>query len=332
MKKRLIVPVIILLAIVGWVARDQWRQSHPGPMALSGTIEADDISIGSKIGGRVVEVLAEEGESVAAGQLLVRLDRDELETDMAYYEARLDESLAFLAERESGSRVEDIAAAAATVNQRIADLDTARATYERLTSLEEEGAVSGQEIDDARGSMESAIAALEAAHQRHEELVQGPRSEEIDRARAQVAQDRAQVAEVEVDFSETEITAPSNAVVEVLDLEVGDLIAPREIFGTLILPDSLWVRVYAPEDRLGWVSLGQTVTARVDSWPGEDFHGEVTQINRVAEYYPRNVQTVTERLQQVFGVRVRLDNAGDRLRAGMHADVTFPSSGAEPPR
>jgi hypothetical protein len=52
--------------------------------------------------------------------------------------------------------------------------------------------------------------------------------------------------------------------------------------------------------------------------------GIVEQINRQAEFTPRNVQTVEERIKQVFGVKVRLDNSSNELRAGMSADVKFP--------
>ena len=94
---------------------------------------------------------------------------------------------------------------------------------------------------------------------------------------------------------------------------------------TLILPQHLWVRVYVPEPWLGYIKLGQEVRARVDSFGDEEFTGTVEQINRQAEFTPRNVQTVEDRIRQVFGVKIRLQNHDDKLRAGMSADVTFPN-------
>jgi hypothetical protein len=67
------------------------------------------------------------------------------------------------------------------------------------------------------------------------------------------------------------------------------------------------------------------VHVRVDSFPNEEFKGVVEQINRQAEFTPRNVQTVEDRIRQVFGVKVRLENRDDKLRAGMSADVIFPN-------
>lgn len=78
-----------------------------------------------------------------------------------------------------------------------------------------------------------------------------------------------------------------------------------------------------PEPWLGHIKLGQAVKVRVDSFPDREFPGQVEQINRAAEFTPRNVQTVEERIKQVIGVKVRLDGVEGQLRAGMSADVFF---------
>ena len=80
-----------------------------------------------------------------------------------------------------------------------------------------------------------------------------------------------------------------------------------------------------PEPWLGLIKVGEHVRVRVDSFPDKDFDGVVEQINRQAEFTPRNVQTVADRIRQVFGVKIRLPNNDDRLRAGMSADVYFPN-------
>jgi HlyD family secretion protein len=121
------------------------------------------------------------------------------------------------------------------------------------------------------------------------------------------------------------ISAPTNCVLEVLSVKVGDVLAPNQPVATLLLTNHIWVRVFVPEPWLGHIKLGDAVKVRVDSFPEEDFPGTVEQIARAAEFTPRNVQTVGERVKQVFGVKVRLDNAEGQLRAGMAADVSFPN-------
>ena len=61
----------------------------------------------------------------------------------------------------------------------------------------------------------------------------------------------------------------------------------------------------------------------MDSFPHQVFNGVVEQINQQAEFLPRNVQTREERIHQVFGVKVRIEDASRRVRAGMAADVKF---------
>jgi multidrug resistance efflux pump len=138
-----------------------------------------------------------------------------------------------------------------------------------------------------------------------------------------VALARAQVAEMDSQLREMTIAAPTNCVLEVLSVKVGDVLAPNQPIATLLLTNHLWVRVYVPEPWLGHIQVGEPVNVRVDSEPGKDFSGGVEQIARAAEFTPRNVQTAGERIKQVFGIKVRLDNREGKLRAGMAADVTF---------
>ncbi|PYI77429.1 MAG: hypothetical protein DMF01_01335 [Verrucomicrobia bacterium] len=120
-------------------------------------------------------------------------------------------------------------------------------------------------------------------------------------------------------------TDAERAILEVLSVKVGDVLPANREAATLLLTGHLWVRVYVPESWLGLIKLGEHVRVRVDSFPGKDFDGVVEQINRQAEFTPRNVQTVADRIKQVFGVKIRLPSDDDRLRAGMAADVYFPN-------
>src|SRR5204863_5537350 len=155
----------------------------------------------------------------------------------------------------------------------------------------------------------------------------GARAQEKNVAAAQmrVTQARAQLADIEAQLAEMQVMAPAESVLEVLSVKTGDVLAANREVATLLLVQHLWVRVYVPEPWLGHVQLGDTVKVRVDSDPGREFAGTVEQVAREAEFTPRNVQTVGERVKQVFGVKVRLDNRDGKLRAGMAADVSFPN-------
>ena len=260
---------------------------NPRKNAVSGTIEVDEAHVGPRMSGRVEKILAWEGDRLHEGQLIVQLDASELH-------ARRD-------------------LAAAQINTAIHDADAQEAQLQFLR-------------DDARRQQEllkrKVVSPTDA-----ERADSAAKSQEknVEAAKTRVAQARAQLADIDAQLAEMQVTAPAASILEVLSVKVGDVLPPNREAATLLLTGHLWVRVYVPESWLGLIKLGEHVRVRVDSFPHTDFDGVVEQINRQAEFTPRNVQTVADRIKQVFGVKVRLPSDDDRLRAGMAADVYFPN-------
>ncbi len=286
---------------------------HHKNESVSGTIEVDEARVASRYGGRVEKVFAWDGDALTNGQLIVQLEANELH-------AQRDRAAAQLAEAEAGPRKEDIATAKAQWEAQQADLVYAKAEAKRAEELFAAKILSGSERDQLVARANALEKNAAAAKSQYDLLLAGTRSEQIDQARAQVAQLDAQVIEMQ-------IFAPSDSVLEVLSVKVGDVLAVNQEVATVLLTNHIWVRVFVPEPWLGKISLGEHVNVRVDSFPKKDFSGTVEQIARSAEFTPRNVQTVEERVKQVFGIKVRLDNPEGKLRAGMAADVVF--SGVE---
>jgi HlyD family secretion protein len=255
--------------------------------AVSGTIEVDEAHVGPRAGGRVEKILAWEGDHLKEGQLIVQLDASELK-------ARRDLAVAQI----------DTALHDADAQQ--AQLVFLRDEAQRQQDLLKRKVVSSSDAERADSSAKTQEKNLAAAQMR-------------------VAQARAQLADIDAQLAEMQVVAPADSILEVLSVKVGDVLPANREAATLLLTGHLWVRVYVPESWLGLIKLGEHVRVRVDSFPGKDFDGVVEQINRQAEFTPRNVQTVADRIKQVFGVKIRLPSDDDRLRAGMAADVYFPS-------
>lgn len=281
------------------------RSSNP---LISGTIEADEVHVGSRYGGRVEQILAREGDTLTNHQLIAQLEAAELH-------AAHDNAVALLAESEAGAREQEIAAAKSDWEALKAEVENARTEAARARELFRDKTISETERD----RLTSRAAALEksaaAAKSRYDLLLAGTRSERILQAKARVAEIAAQLREMR-------IVSPTNAILEVLNVKPGDVVAPNRPVATLILPDHLWVRVYVPQPWLGHIKLGDKVGVKVDAFPDRNFQGAIEQISRVAEFTPRNTQTVAERSKQVFAVKIRLPTDGT-LRAGMAADVGF---------
>lgn len=366
--------LILLGVAAGWKYLS--GRASADKLVLSGTIEADEIHVGSKVSGRIEAVLVKEGQEVRQGEVLVRFDRYDLDARradavaaIAQAEANLRKTLSLSRPEEiagaraqeqaarknyeialNGPRKEEIDAARADVGAADADYQVAKATLDRIAKLVRDGVQSQQEYDNAKAAYERAAAQREAARQKLNLLLAGTRTEEIARerqlleqatanrqlvergarkediesAKAQVERARAALQQVDKQLAEVEVTAPANAFIEVLQLRPGDLVTPGSPVATLVEVDRLWLRVYVPEPELGNVQLSKTVTLTVDTFSGEQFSGRIEEIASRGEFTPRNVQTRDERSNQVFAVRVRLDNTARKLRAGMAADVTIP--------
>ena len=278
---------------------------------VSGTIEVDEVHVAPRVGGRVEKIFVREGDPLKAGQVIMQLEASELKARRNYVAAQL-------AELEKGPRSEEIEAAKHDWESQTAQLEFARGDAKRAQELLQTRTISSSEAQRAAANASALEKTAEAARHRYEMLREGTRPERL-------AQARAQLEEIEAQFREMQILAPSDSILEILSVKVGDVLAPNREVATLIVPTYLWVRVYVPQPWLGHIKLGDEVRVRVDSFRDQEFRGIVEQINRQAEFTPRNVQTVEDRIRQVFGVKIRLENRDDKLRAGMSADVIFPN-------
>ena len=247
----------------------------------------DEVHVGPRTAGRVEKILAQEGDKLHTGQLIVQLEASEMR-------ARRD-----LADAQINAAINDADAQAA-------QLEFLRDDAKRQADLLKRKVVSPSDAQRAA-----------SAAQAQEKIVQA--------AKTRVIQARAQLADIDAQLAEMDVKAPADSIFEILTVKVGDVLPANREVATLLLPQHLWVRVYVPETWLGLIKVGDHVRARVDSFPGKDFDGVVEQVNRQAEFTPRNVQTVADRVRQVFGVKVRLPSDDDHLRAGMAADIYFPN-------
>ena len=373
--KRLI-PLIAIAAVL--VVLLLYSQRRTGPLVVSGFIEADEIRVGSRIGGRVAKVLVEEGQDVSAGETLIVLEPFDLQERLAEAEYARVQATAFYAKIASGFRPEQIAQAKARRDQIKAELDKLRngprpqeiaaaeaalqlaeaereladTQYQRMESLFGRAAVSKSDLDEAATILSVAKATvatkqellallkegtraeeirrgeaqLEEAEQQLKLQQNGYRDEEIQEARAKRDSAHAAVNAIQKQIEELKIVAPTDALVEAIELRPGDLVSANAPSVSLADNRRMWVRAYVPENHLN-LQPGQKVDVQVDSFPGRRFAGEIIFIARHAEFTPGNIQTPEERSKQVFRIKVSLTEGLDVLRPGMAADVVLSDGG-----
>ncbi|MGC1613592.1 MAG: efflux RND transporter periplasmic adaptor subunit [Candidatus Acidiferrum sp.] len=357
-RKGMVILILIAVILGGTVVYATWFRGN-NALQGSGTVEARDIRVGSEVGGRIDKVLVREGDTVQPGQILITFDDKELlasldqsraaaeKAQRGYRPEEIAEARAAAAQakadyelRENGYRKEDIAAAQADVARAAADEVRTRLDFQRYEALAEKDLVSKQQRDTAEANWKMALAQQQNLQHKLSELRRGYRPEEIASAKANYEEKLATLEKYEsgnrrediesakgayaydqARYRERQVVAPSEATVEVLDVRPGDLVAANTPIATLLEKDQIYVRIYIPETEYGRIHLGEKAEVRVDSFPNTVFDGAVEQINQQAEFLPRNVQTREERVHQVFGVKIRINDPAGHVLAGMAADV-----------
>jgi HlyD family secretion protein len=319
--RRRIAPTLCLLTVVP-IAAGCLQTSDDGAIHASGHIEATEIRLAAKVGGRLLEAPLEEGEPVAAGELVARIETVDFEHRLAQARANAEAADAQLRLLLAGTRAEDLRRAEDQLAQAQAELDAARRDLDRLAGLAERGTATEKARDDAATRREVAERSVAAARAQLDKLMAGPRRQEIETARAQRASAEAMVAAVEQQIFDATVVAPSNGIITARVAEPGEVLAPGSTIAVLTDVARPWLTVWIDEPSLSRVTLGQKASVRVDG-SDRSFEGAVSFISPVAEFTPKNVQTPEQRAKLVFRVKVRLDNPEGIFKPGMPADAYF---------
>jgi membrane fusion protein YbhG len=255
---------------------------------------------------------------------------------------------------QAGSRAQEIEEGRANLRQNEARLEMAKLTRDRFRGLLADGAVARQDLDRAESDFDAATAAVRATRERLAILVEGSRTEDIRAAQAErdraaaaleaaranaatldlrqqdvrvaeaaVRESQANVRRLESQVDELKVFAPLDATVLTKAVEAGEVVAagkPLVLLGDL---DHPWIKIYVTETELGRVKLGAPARILVDSFPGQTFQGTVSWISDQAEFTPKNIQTKEERVNLVYAVKILIQGAQRKLKAGMPADAVL---------
>lgn len=286
----------------------------------------------------------------AAVAVLEKLKNGARPEEKAAAKAAVDAAAARLALMQKGFRAEEIEQARNDLSALQADLANAQIELNRERALLGKGASAAANYDTAvakhsrlqaevsakaarlkmyeSGNRPEEIAEMQADLARlqanYDLLLAGTRPEEIAEAEARVQDLQARIDETDVKRNERTVVAPERAIVEVLLVRPGDLVAANQPVALVLRADDLWVKAYISEVYLGQIHLGQKVEVTCDTYPNQRFQGEITYIASASEFTPRNVQTIDERRHQVFGFKVRVVDPQGVFKSGMAADVILP--------
>jgi multidrug resistance efflux pump len=234
---RAVIVVVLLTVLAGVYGGYRWYDARH-PYEWSGTVEARTIAVGSRVGGRVKDVLVREGDTVMSGQPLVVLETGDLDAQRLMAQAQLEQAQATLEKLEkgarpeeiaqararaataaaaleetvTGSRKEEIAAATARLVAAQVAVDKAQVDADRAHKLLASGSVSQAEVDNADAALRGATAQRDAQKKVLEELENGARREEIAQAAARAQEARANEKLVEAGSRIEDLKAAHAAV------------------------------------------------------------------------------------------------------------------------
>ena len=320
----ILVAGVAILAVAGAFAWRPWSKPPADFLTLYGNIDVRQVDMAFQAIGRVQEMRFEEGDTVNEGDLLARLEPETYKDLADLAAARRDAQRIALQRLQAGSRAEEIARDKAQVEAAQAAVVDAELLLKRRSELLKTGNVSRELYDEAKNAYDTARARLDVATQIARLTRIGPRQEDIDQAKAALSAQQATVSLATRRLADTELKAPSKAIVLSRIVEPGAMVGPNVPVYTLALTDKVWVRTYVAEPDLGRIRPGMTVKIYTDTDPNRAYEGWVGFISPTAEFTPKTVETTELRTQLVYRLRIFVRDPDDRLRQGMPVTVRVP--------
>ncbi len=333
--------VAALLAVAALVVAGIviWRLLSSGGapsnvITLSGRIEGDDAALAPNVGGRVAEVNVREGDSVRAGQVIAVIDGAQVRAR----EAQARAATTAAAARASAAQ-QQVAVLGAQVAAAEAQLAQSRASY-RLAAFNENsdvalfrtGDISEEQERAAIASAQQAAAtvAMRAAQAAAvEQQIEGQQAT-IAGASAEMRQAAAQLAEARANRSDLVVRAPFSGTVITRAVEPGEVIAAGTPVATLLNLDRVYLRGFIPEGEIGKIKIGQSARIYLDSNPNRPIEAYVMRIDPQATFTPENTYFRSDRVTEVFGVKLALRSGFGFAKPGMPADGEILISGTWP--
>ena len=313
---------LLTLSVVGYAWRSHRNGAADGPLVLQGNVEVRQVNLGFKVAGRISRLDVDEGDRVAAGQTLSSLDKVYFEESLVQLRAQRDQAAANLAKMEAGNRPEDIAQAQALVLEREATVQNAKVTLERAEQLLKSTAGTRKTYDDALAAQREADARLNSARNALRLMQIGFRKEDIEAARAQLAEREAAILTSKRQLADAELIAPSPGVVLSRVREAGAIVNTGETVLVLSLTSPVWVRSYVSEPELGRIKPGMEVEVRTDTRGAAPLKGRIGFISTTAEFTPKSVETRELRTALVYRLRIVVDDRDGQLRQGMPITIS----------
>lgn len=288
--KRVIAPLLLLLIVAigagAWYYLTHIRQTlPPGIVAGNGRIEANEVDIATKIPARIASIEVDEGDLITAGQVVARLDADELAAQLRGARAEA------LQAREARAEAANIVA------QRRAELTLAQKELNRHLELLKRRLVAQQSVDQLHSRNDSARAALAAAENR------------LRSSDAAIERAEASIDQLTAVLNDTVLKSPRAGRVLYRLAEPGEVLGAGGRIATVLDLSDVYMTVFLPADIAGRIAIGAQARILLDAAPDLAIPAQVSFVSARAQFTPKQVETRSERERMVFRVKLRVPQA-----------------------
>lgn len=308
----LIVGVVVAVAVCGFFAFSETDTT------IQGQAEVTEYRVSSKVPGRVLRILVEEGQMVKAGDTLAILEAPEVRAKLSQAEAAEDAASALTRKAEKGAREEQIRAAYEMWQKAIAGRQVMEKSYERVKRLYDEGVMTAQKLDEITAQRDAAIATEKAAKSQYDLAKNGAQQEDKDAARAQQQRAKGAIAEVNSYLKETVLVAQMDGEVTDIFPCIGELVGTGAPVMNVALVDHMWVTFNVREDRLASFKVGEVIDVVVPALGDKAIKVKVTSMKDLGSYAAwKATKTTGQYDMKTFSVKATPTAPVEGLRPGM---------------
>lgn len=315
------VPVVVAVAALLVISI---RAIIPDKEIITGTVEVDEIDVSSKIPGRVDTTLVAEGDKVIKGQILARLQSDEIDAKVEQARGAMEAARAKLDMAIKGARPEEKEAVEKLYLQAMHQYELAKKTYDRIQKVYLDSVVSTQERDQVEFQYLAAKEQMDAASAKYQMVLKGAREEEIRGAQGLFHQAENAYIEAVSYQKETELVSPIDGEISNKEVSAGEMVAAGYPVFTVMNPDDIWIVVQLREDRMEKVEMNGKTQIVVPATDSKEHPARITYIAPMADFATWKATNQKGDFDlRTFEIHIRPEGKIPGLRPGMTARVQF---------
>lgn len=308
----LIIAVVAISAVCGLYAFSEKDTT------IQGEAEVSEYRVSSKVPGRVLRILVEEGQYVHAGDTLAILEAPEVHAKLSQAEAAENAAAALTRKAEKGAREEQIRAAYEMWQKAIAGREVMEKSYARVKHLYDEGVTTAQKLDEITAQRDAAIATEKAAKSQYDLAKNGAQQEDKDAARAQQSRAQGAIAEVNSYLAETILRAQMDGEVTDIFPAMGELVGTGAPVMNVALTENMWLTFNVREDHLSRFKVGETIDVTIPALGDKIVKARVKSMKDLGSYAAwKATKTTGQYDMKTFSVKAVPVSKVEGLRAGM---------------